>query len=87
MADGRLNLFHFGYTQILANLPSQIVVDFGMSGNRGSLVQRGILPPGMPTTLTKKIAAMTAEVPKQLLTLHRAICSSSNLSPADRRAS
>ncbi len=74
-------------TQILADLIGQDITDFGMARDGGPTVLCWVVPPGMIAALSKKLAAVTAQVTQQLAALHRAMRSSTNCSPAASSAS
>ena len=50
----------FGNAQVLADFLCQIVVDLGMAGNGGACIQRGIVPPRVPTAFAKQFAAVAS---------------------------
>ncbi len=74
-------------TRIFADLIGQDTTDFGMARDGGPTVLCWVVPPGMIAALSKKLAAVTAQVTQQLAALHRAMRSSTNCSPAAASAS
>lgn len=82
-----LVLLNGRYTQILADFISQDIADLGVARNSGATVLCRVVPPGMIAALSKKLAAVAAQVAQQLAALHRAMRSSTNCSPAAVNAS
>ena len=74
-------------TQILADFIGQDITDFDVTRDGGSAVLSRVVPPGMVATFSKKLAAVSAQVTQQLASLHRAMRSSTNCSPAAVSAS
>jgi hypothetical protein len=60
-------------TQVLAYLIGQDITDFGMVRDGGPTVLCWVVPPGIIAALSKKLAAVTAQVTQQLAALHRAM--------------
>ncbi len=65
----------------------QDITNFGMARDSEPAVLCWVVPPGMIAALSKKLAAVTAQVTQQLAALHRAMRSSTNCSPAAASAS
>jgi len=59
--------------KVLADFLGEDVDNLSMAWNGGSLVQRGIMPPGMSRSFAQLHASVVAQVSRQLLSLHMAI--------------
>ncbi len=74
-------------SQVLADLVGQYVTDFGVARDSRPAILRRVMPPGVISAFSKKLAAVTAQGTQQLAALHNAMRSSSNCSPAAVSAS
>lgn len=61
-----------GDSQILANLPGELVTNLLVPWNRGALILSRIIPPRMTTAFSDKDAAMPAEALEQGSAFHMA---------------
>jgi hypothetical protein len=84
---GAVALRQLGNLQILANLPGEVIADFGMPWDCGACVQFGMVPPRMSDAFAQQFASLLPQVPKQCVTLHTAMGASSKFPPAAPMAS
>ena len=80
-------LFDWWNPRVLADFLGEDVDNLSMAWNGGSLVQCGIMPPGMPRSFAQLYTSVIAQVSQQLLSLHMAMGSSRKSAPAAARAS
>lgn len=73
--------------QVLADLTSQVIVDFCVTRDGRSCIQGRLVPPGMFCAFTEQLAAMLSQMTEKRLAFHTAIGASSKSPPAAPKAS
>ena len=70
------------YSQVLADLDYEFIVDLGMSRDRRTTILFWVDPPRMTAAFAKKDASVLLEITDQITPLHAAMGASSKVGPA-----
>ena len=76
-ASRLLRSLNEGDVEVLANFSGKTVVDLYVSRNGRTPVRRRVVPPRVPSAFTQQRAAMLAQMPQKLPTLHTTTVASS----------